>query len=216
MIHEKGMLDEIGKAFVNLVGEEEIKKITDKAIQSGVAPLEIVQRMKEGIEIVGEKYENGEFFLSELIRAGMIAADLVQIIKPHLSAAQVRSKGKIVIGTVRGDIHDIGKNIVAIMLTVAGFTVDDIGVDVSAEKIVEKVKSEKPSVLALSCLLTNGMDEYKKVIDILKKTGFRKKVKVLVGGRPITSDFAKKVGADGYAKDAVEAIKITEILVGEL
>jgi 5-methyltetrahydrofolate--homocysteine methyltransferase len=197
-----------------LKGVENAKNIVIEALDSGVDPVEVVNAMSKGLEIVGQKYETGEYFLSELIMAGVIAAEITNMLKPHLGRSTEKPVGKVVIGTVRGDLHDIGKNIVIAMLSSAGFSVVDLGIDVSCEKFVEAVEKERPDILDMSCILTVGMDEMRKVIEELRRVGLRGNVKVMVGGRPITSQFAEKIGTDAYGSNAVEAVRMAKLLVG--
>lgn len=197
-----------------LVGIENVKNIVIEALNSGINPVDVVEVMSKGLEDVGEKYEKGEYFLSELIMAGIMASEITKILKPHLEKSAEKLTGKVVIGTVRGDLHDIGKNIVIAMLSSAGFKVVDLGIDVPFEKFVSAVVREKPDILGMSCLLTIAMDEMKMVIDKLKEAGLRASVKVMVGGRPITQNFANEIGADAYGSNAVEAVKIAKALAG--
>lgn len=194
---------------------EMLKNIVIKALDSGVDPVDIVKAMSKGLEVVGEKYESGEYFLSELIMAGILASEITNVLKPHLRRSTQKPLGKVVIGTVRGDVHDIGKNIVIAMLSSVGFTIIDLGIDVPCEKFVETVKKERPKILAMSCLLTVGMDEMGRVIEELSKVGLRENLKVMVGGRPISSQFAELIGADAYGSNAIEAVKIAGAIVRE-
>ena len=192
---------------------EDVNKVVIEVLKSGVDPLDIVNAMNQALEEVGEKYESGEYFLSELMMTGYLASEVIKILKPYLTKTKMETLGKIVIGTVKGDIHDIGKNIVIMMLQAAGFEVIDLGVDVSAEKFVDAVASKKPDIIGLSALLTSTMYEMKNVIDALKEKNLRDTVKVIIGGRPVTEEFAEKIGADGYAEDAVKAVKVVRELL---
>lgn len=212
MSGEQDLPKAIKDAFIQLAGVDKAKELAQEALKT-VSPLTIVQAMRDGLETVGEKYKEGEFFLAELIMAGIMSKELTDTLKPHLIASKSGSKGKIIIGTIKGDVHDIGKNIVAMMLTSAGFDVDDLGVDVSTEKFVEAVKEKKPDILGMSCLLTVGMEELRKVISKLEEESVRSRVKVMVGGRPLTPEFSRSIGADGYAKDAIDAVRVAESLV---
>jgi len=206
-------LKEIQKMVSELAGVESIRNIVVKALSSGVNPIDVVDAMSRGLEDVGERYERGEYFLSELIMAGIIASEITNILKPHLEKSAEKPAGKVVIGTVKGDLHDIGKNIVIAMLSSAGFRIVDLGIDVPSEKFVDAVKREKPDIVAMSCLLTIAMDEMKTLIDKLKEASLRGGVKVMVGGRPITPQFAEEIGADAYGSNAVEAVKIAKTLI---
>jgi len=206
-------LKDIQNVVSELVGVENIRNIVTKALGSGVSPVDVVNALSKGLELVGEKYERGEYFLSELIMAGIMASEITNVLKPHLERSIEKPIGKVVIGTVRGDLHDIGKNIVIAMLSSTGFKVVDLGIDVPPEKFGDAVKREEPDILGMSCLLTMAMDEMKRVIDKLREASLRGSVKVMVGGRPITQDFANEIGADAYGSNAVEAIKIAKALI---
>ena len=198
-------LGEIEHAFGEVSGVDQMRRYVEMALAEKIHPLEIINSMRKGLSAAGRKYEQGEFFLSELVMSGIMAQELSVMLKPYLRRDESQSLARIVIGTVKGDLHDIGKNLVSTMLSSAGFEVQDLGVDVPPEKFVEIVKREKPRIIAMSCLLTVAMDAMKNVMDRLTDSGFRSRVKVLVGGRPITSDFAQQIGADGFGTDAIEA-----------
>ena len=183
-----------------------MKSRVKMALAEKIPPPKIIQSMREGLSTAGRKYEEGEYFLSELIMSGIMAQELSKMLRPYLQSSSNQVLGKVVIGTVKGDLHDIGKNLVSIMLSSAGFEVIDLGVDVSKEKFIEAVEKENPNIVGMSCLLTIAMDEMKETLDGLAEAGLRKKVRVLVGGRPITLDFAREIGADGYGSDAIEAV----------
>jgi methylmalonyl-CoA mutase cobalamin-binding domain/chain len=174
----------------------------------------IVDVLSRTLIEVGDKYEKGGLFLSELMMIGYQASEIASQLKPYLTKNQIYRRGKIVIGTVSGDIHDIGKNIVIMMLQADGWEVLDLGVDVPAEKFVKAVR-EKPDVLCLSALLTSTMNEMKTVIEALEKNGLRDNIKVIVGGRPITRMIAKEIGADGYADDSIAAIRVIREMAGQ-
>ena len=204
------ILQKIRDCIVNLDLEGALENVR-KALENKVSPGEIVSRsIVEGMNIVGEKFEKGEYFLSELIVAGEIGKEITKLLDPYLKAekAELKKLGKVVIGTVRGDLHDIGKNIVAMMLEAAGFEVIDLGADVPPEKFIEAVKQHSANIVAMSALLTVTMPEMKTVIEELKKAGLRDKVKVIVGGAPVTEEYAKNIGADGYGETAVEGVRI--------
>jgi len=207
-------LQEIRRSVSEISGVDTVKALVAKALDSGVDPVDIIEAMNRGLVEVGEKYETGSFFLSELIMAGILATEITGMLKPYLEKTSEKTLGKVVIGTVRGDLHDIGKNIVISMLSSAGFKTIDLGIDVPVERFIEAIRREEPDILAMSCLLTSAMEEVKKVIEKVKKTGLRGKVKILIGGRPITPEFAEEVGADSSSRNAVEAVKIAKALVG--
>ncbi|MEM2273524.1 MAG: corrinoid protein [Candidatus Bathyarchaeia archaeon] len=205
------ILDEIKRAIVNL-NVEGIQKLCMKAIEVGIPAYDIIIKgFSKGLEIVGEKYEREEYYLAELVVAGEIIKEGMKVLEPHLKSGEAKKIGKVAIGTVRGDLHDIGKNIVATLLRAAGFDVIDLGVDVPPERFIEAAKEHKPDIIAMSALLTTTMDEMENVIKALKEAGLRDKVKVIIGGAPITEEFAKKIGADAAAKDAIEGVNICKM-----
>ena len=206
LLGEEGLLEKIERAFAEVLGVDEMKTRVEMALAQNIPPFKIIQSMREGLSKAGRKYEEGEYFLSELIMSGIMAQELSKMLKPYIQSSRNQFLGKVIIGTVKGDLHDIGKNLVSTMLSSAGFEIIDLGVDVSTEKFIGAVEKENPDIVAMSCLLTIAMDEMKGTIDVLKQTGLEKKVKVLVGGRPITLDFAREIGADGYGSDAIEAV----------
>jgi len=212
------MGEEILEKIKNLMVDLEIDRVKEavqEALNKNIPPLTIIDKaLSPAMEIIGEKYEKGEYYLAELVVAGDTFKEVMDILKPYLKKQTLKKLGKVVIGTVRGDLHEIGKNIVATMLETAGFDVYDLGVDVPPEKFVEKAKEVDADIVALSALLTTTMIEMKNVIDEFKKAGLRDKVKIIVGGAPVTEEYAKKIGADAYGKDAVEAVKICKQLVG--
>jgi len=194
---------------------EKVKENVSSALRKGIEPLKIVDSLADGMRMVGERYEAGEFFLPELMMAGEIMKGAMAIITPFLRRSErVQRMGKVVLGTVEGDLHDIGKNIVKTMLTSAGFEVVDLGADVSAKRFVESVRKEQPKIVGMSALLTSTMDGMKEVVDELKREGLRKGLKILIGGAPIEEDFARRIGADAYGKDAMDAVRKAKDLVG--
>lgn len=205
---EQSLLLSLKEAIVNLDFDGS-KRLAQEAIARGIPPNEIISRgISAAMEEVGKKFEDSEYFLSELIVAGEISKEITQMLQPYLKGTDIKSMGKVVIGTVKGDLHDIGKNIFGMMLESAGFEVIDLGSDVPTEAFVEAVKNNKPDMVGMSALLTVTMVEMENVIDALKRAGLRDKVKVIVGGAPITEEYAKKIGADGYGKDAVAGVEI--------
>ena len=208
MVAENRLLEDVRKAFAEVASVDAARACVKKALDAGVSSLDITGSMSEGLEEVGRRYEKCEYFLSELIMAGIMATEVSSMLKPLGSTPErPSSTGKVVIGTVKGDVHDIGKNIVSAMLMSMGHDVVDLGVDVPAERFVEAVRSEKPDILALSCLLSHAVGQMQKVIDQLSSSGLRQKVKVVVGGRPIDRKSAMAMGADGYAEDAMKALE---------
>jgi 5-methyltetrahydrofolate--homocysteine methyltransferase len=161
---------------------------------------------------VGARFERGEFYVPEMLVAARAMQAGLAVLKPHLAEGGVQMRGKVVIGTVKGDLHDIGKNLVAMMLEGAGFEVIDLGTDVAPEKFAAAVREHKPSLVGMSALLTTTMKAMQPTIEAIEDIGLRTQVKVLVGGAPITEDFAKSIGADGYAADASRAVAIAKSL----
>jgi len=208
MPSEKKILGKLRDAVVNL-DIEGVKRASDDVLKAGIpAYRAVIEGMAKGMEIVGQKYEDGEYFLAELIMAGETMKEGMTVLEPHLKAGDIRAAGKVIIGTVRGDLHDIGKNVVITLLRAANFDVVDLGVDISAEQFVEAVQKHNPDIIAMSALLTTTMIEMENVMNSLKKAGLRGKLKVIIGGAPITPDYAKKIGADAAARDAVEGVRI--------
>ena len=171
------------------------------------------QGMIAAMAEVGERFEKGDYFVPEMLIAARAMQQGLTILKPHLQLSDIVSEGKVVIGTVKGDLHDIGKNLVSMMLEGAGFEMVDLGTDVSADKFLESVKEAEADVVAMSALLTTTMPGMKTVIDTLKEAGLRDKVKVIIGGAPVTESYAQEIGADGYASDASRAVKVTKALL---
>jgi corrinoid protein of di/trimethylamine methyltransferase len=202
------ILNSIRDSLVNLDFDKS-KEYTQKAMDLGIDPQEVILKsIAQGMEIVGKKFEASEYFLSELIVAGEIGKEITKVLEPKLKDVEVKKIGKVVIGTVKGDLHDIGKNIVSMMLEASEFKVIDLGADVSPEIYVDAVKKEKPNVVAMSALLTVTMVEMKNVVDSLKEAGLRKKVKIIIGGAAVTEEFAKSIGADSYGANAVEGVRL--------
>ncbi len=181
---------------------------TNKAVQGRVDLMKIADALTGAVKQVGDAFGSGEFFLPELVIAGEAMKNAMRIVETELKkTGTLKTLGVIVIGTVAGDIHDIGKTLVATLLASAGFEVIDLGVDIIASKFVEAVKTYKPNILAMSALLTSTAPEQKKVINLLRNEGLRDDVKVLVGGGAITKELAAEIGAEGYAATAPEAVK---------
>jgi 5-methyltetrahydrofolate--homocysteine methyltransferase len=177
-------------------------------LAQGKSPSEIIKKgIIEALDIVGKKFAEGECYIPEMLVSAKASQKGLEIVKPLLVKAGFQPKGKIVVGTVKGDLHDIGKNIVAMMLEGAGFQVIDLGYDVAPEKFVEALKDEKAAILALSCLITTTMISMKNTMDAIREAGLFGKIKVMIGGPPTTEDFAKKIGADFRGKDAYEAVE---------
>jgi len=210
------ILEEIAVTLSELEDSAKIRGLIDKALAQRVPVAEIIEEgLRKGLDLVGKKYENGVFFLAELLYAGSIMNDALQMLRSNLDLKGVEPKGVVVLGTVRGDMHDIGKNIFKMFAIASGFEVHDLGVDVEPETFVDKLRETKAEILGLSSLLTTTLWEIKNVIEKLNKAGMRDGVKVLIGGNAVTKDFAREVGADEVALDAVEGVKICRRWVGK-
>jgi len=184
-----------------------VVKAAREAMDAGVDPLRaITDGMAPGMSIIGEKFETGEYFLSELVVAGDVMREGLKVINPYIGEEGSKRRDKMVIATVEGDMHDIGKSIVATLLIARGFEMADLGVDVPAEKIVDAVKEHKPAILGLSALLTVTMPKMGEVIAALKTAGLREKVKVIIGGSSVSAKFAESIGADHSTNNAVEGV----------
>ena len=184
------------------------------ALESGIAPKTILDdALIGGMSVVGQRFEEGEYFVPEMLVSARAMKVGLAILRPRLVEDSVEPVGRVVIGTVRGDMHDIGKNLVGMMMEGAGFEVNDLGVNVSAEQFVEAASGGKADIIALSALLTTTMPNMGEVITKLEQTGDRATVKVLVGGAPVTAAFAERIGADGFAPDASQAASLARSLV---
>jgi len=205
-VAERKILNRIKDSIVNF-DSDALQKACSEALDAGIPAYRCVtDGMAEGMRIVGEKFEAMEYFLCELIMAGETMNEGLKILEPRLKAGEVRSPGKVVIGTVLGDLHDIGKSVVVALLKSAGFEVVDLGLDVAPESFVEAVRKEKPDIVGMSALITPTMPYMGTTIKALEEAGLRKKVKVIVGGASVTPEFAKMIGADAFARDAVEGV----------
>jgi 5-methyltetrahydrofolate--homocysteine methyltransferase len=196
-----------------LEGQPATSELVSEAVDKGVEPEKIVlEGLTKPMEDVGIKFEKGEYLIPDMLAAAECVGAAMDILSPHLLKAGVESKGKFVIVTVAGDVHDIGKNIVAIMLKGAGYEVIDLGNDVASERIVKAVKDQQAPFLGLSALLTTTMRNMSDVVKKLEEEGLRDKVKVLIGGAPTSTDFAKQIGADAHCRDAFQAIDVLKQL----
>lgn len=205
---QERVLSKVKDALLNL-DMNEAPKAAEEAVELGIAPsLIVLEGIAKGMEGVGERYENNEYFLAELLISGEIMNRVLKVLEPHLKMERAEATGRIVIGTVKGDLHDLGKSIVITLLKSAGFEVHDLGIDVPAEKLVKEVKDSKADILALSALLTTSMMEMRTVIDALKKAGIRESVRVIIGGHPVSEEFAKEIGADAYGETAFRGLEI--------
>jgi len=193
---------------------DDVKKLTQEAIDGGESPETILkQGLIQAMEQIGVRFKNGEIYIPEVLIAARAMHAGMDVLKPILSKSNSPMMGKVVIGTVKGDLHDIGKNLVIMMFEGGGFEVVDLGVDISAGKFIEAIQKHKPQVVAMSALLTTTMREMKTTLDAISKAGLSKQVKTIVGGAPLTEKFAKEIGADGYAPDAASAVDVVKSFI---
>jgi len=194
---------------------KEIESLVREICKTGIALDTVIQEgLIAAMDVVGQRFSAGEIFVPEMLVSAMTMKLGLNIVKPLLTGEAGAPKGTILMGTVKGDLHDIGKNIVVMMLEGAGFRVIDLGVDIDVEKVVANVAEIRPQVLGLSALLTTTMPEMKRVIEELRARGLRDRVRIMVGGAPVDAAFAEKIGADGYGKDAVQAVALAHSFVG--
>lgn len=205
-------LDEIRKGIIegDLVT---VSSLVEQALQEKIEPHAILDVMTKAMSEVGRLFEEGEYYVPEMLVSARAMQNGLDILQPALASGDVKAKGKVVIGTVKGDLHDIGKNLVVILLKGAGYEVVDLGSDVTPEAFVEKIKNSGKCVVALSALLTTTMINMKTVIESITAAGLRKDVKVIVGGAPVTQEFANQIGADGYSADANKAVRLVDQLL---
>ncbi|MBU2536119.1 MAG: corrinoid protein [Chloroflexota bacterium] len=195
---------------------EKTVALTQAAFDAGTNPQDIVaQGLQAGMAVVGEKFSSGEYFLPDMLMAARAMKAALEVLQPALEKTGVLTIGRVVIGTVEGDMHDIGKNVVATFLSGNGFEVFDLGLNVSVQKFIDEVKEKKPDILGMSALLTTTMPVMGKVIKSLEEVGLRSSVKVIVGGAPVTQDYANYIGADSYAHDGGRAVPACKQLLGK-
>lgn len=200
-------------AVVEGAMEETSQKVQD-ALTAGVEPEVILQQgLIAAMKEVGDRFEAGEVYVPEMLISAKSMKFGLELLRPHLVEADVQPLGRVVIATVQGDLHDIGKNLVSMMLEGAGFEVTDLGVDVKPEEIIAAVKEQQPDLVALSALLTTTMENMKTVMTSLKEAGVREELQVLIGGAPVTQDFADEIGAEGFSADASQAAKLAVQMV---
>ena len=212
---DEGFFEKIQKAIVGL-DEKNLAKLTEEVLAAGVDPIEIIDKAYTvGIHKVGELFESGGYFLPELVAAAEMVKEGIARVKKLIPQGQAISKGKVVIGTVKGDIHDIGKNLVATMLSTRGFEVIDIGVDCPPDMFIDRALEENADIIGASCLLTMTAMEENKLIECLKERGIRERFKVIVGGAAINREWAKQIGADGFGEDLNEAVTVALSLLEE-
>jgi 5-methyltetrahydrofolate--homocysteine methyltransferase len=192
----------------------EIEGRVARAIDEGIDPTTIIDDgLIAAMDVVGQRFSDSEIFVPEMLVSALTMKMGLDVVKPLLKTDDAQSRGTIIMGTVKGDIHDIGKNIVIMMLEGAGFQVVDLGVDLTVEKLVEQIETIGPDLLGLSALLTTSMPEMRRSIQVLQEKGLKEKLKVMVGGAPVSPAFAKEIGADGYGADAAEAVELARRLI---
>ena len=208
----------MSKELVNAIAdmrEEEALKLVGEMVEGGTEPMAILDAAREAMVVVGQRYDKGDYFLPELILAGEMLNQITNIIKPELAKLpEIKRHGKVLIGTVEGDIHDIGKNIVSFMLDVNGFEVLDLGVDVSPQKFVEAIRDSQPQVVGLSGFLTLAFDAMKETVEAIETAGLRDEVKIMIGGGQVSEEIRKYAGADAYGKDAMSGVSLAQEWIG--
>ncbi|MDK2880799.1 MAG: hypothetical protein PWQ99_574 [Clostridia bacterium] len=207
-------MKEVAEAVIE--GDEDaVPELTRKAVEAGIEPLKIINEgLTRGIEVVGDRFAAGEYFLPDLLLGAKAMEAGIAVLEPLLAGVNREFIGRVIMGTVHGDLHSIGKNIVIMMLKSAGFEVIDLGVDVPTDRFIEKIKELKPDIVGISALLTTTVGKQKEIIETLKEEGLRDSVKVMIGGAPINQTWADQIGADGYAEDATTAVKLARRLIG--
>ena len=196
-----------------MIGQPGVTELVEKALASGLGIQNIITKgLSGGMDIVGQKFEAGEYFIPDMLASAEAVSAAMDILQPRLAASDIKTKGTIIVATVKDDLHDIGKNIVSILLRGAGYTVRDLGNNVNAQVIVDAVREEKPQFLGLSALLTSTMARMAVVIQMLEQNGLRDQIKIIVGGAPVSEEFARSIGADGYGADGFQAVAVVEAL----
>jgi 5-methyltetrahydrofolate--homocysteine methyltransferase len=197
----------------DMVGQPGVTELTEQALASDISLHDIITKgLTEGMTIVGQKFEAEEYFIPDMLASAEAVGAAMEILEPHLAKSGIKPKGKIIVATVKGDLHDIGKNIVSILLRGAGYIVKDLGNDVEPQAIVDAVREEDPEFLGLSALLTSTMVHMGDTVKALTESGLRDKIKIIIGGAPVSEEFAGSIGADGYGADGFQAVAIVESL----
>ena len=208
------MTDDLVTAIADL-HEEEALGIAKERLDAGDDPLKILGDSRKAMEIVGKRFESKEYFIPDLVYSGEILREITEMVKPKLDkVVETERLGKVIIGTVAGDIHDIGKNIVTFMLDISGFEVHDLGVDVPTQKFIERIEETKAEIVGLSGFLTLAFDAMKETIDVIRDAGLRDKVKIMIGGGQINDEIRKYTGADAYGRDASSAVSLAKEWTG--
>jgi 5-methyltetrahydrofolate--homocysteine methyltransferase len=193
---------------------EQVSALTKKAKEEKIQPKQILDEgLIDGMNVIGERYKNHEIFLPQVLLAAKAMYAGMDLLRPLFTKGAMPTRGKVVLGTVQGDLHDIGKNLVGIMLKGAGFEVVDLGNDVSPERFVQAAKAENASVIGMSALLTTTMPVMKRTVDLLKETGLGERIKTMIGGAPVSEEFASSIGANAYGYDSVKAVEIAKTIV---
>jgi 5-methyltetrahydrofolate--homocysteine methyltransferase len=213
---ETSMADQ--EKFYNALSQgkvDEVKQLTQEALKGGESAEKVLKEgLIQAMDRIGVRFKNCEIYIPEVLIAARAMHAGLAILKPILAKSAGVMLGKVAIGTVKGDLHDIGKNLVAMMMEGGGYEVVDLGTDVSSDRFLQAIKEHQPQVVGMSALLTTTMKEMKTILDIIQEAGLRKQVKVIIGGAPVTERFAKEIGADGYAPDAASAVSLVKSLIG--
>lgn len=196
-----------------MIGQPGTTELTERAIALSIDVKDIINKgLTAGMDIVGQKYETKEYYIPDMLAAAEAVGAAMELLEPHLAKNNIESKGKVIVTTVKGDLHDIGKNIVAILLRGAGYAVKDLGNDIAPEVIVAALREEKPQFLGMSALLTSTMPHMGDTIQAIAESGLRDTVKIIVGGAAVSKEFAQSIGADGYGADGFDAVRVVESL----
>lgn len=196
-----------------MAGEPGVTELVEQALASGVPIRDIVSKgLTGGMDVVGQKFEAGQYFIPDMLASAEAVGAAMDMLQPRLASSGIKTKGTILVATVKDDLHDIGKNIVSILLRGAGYVVKDLGNNIDTQVIVDAVREDKPQFLGLSALLTSTMARMEDVIRILEENGLREQVKIIVGGAPVSEEFARNIGADGYGADGFQAVAVVEAL----
>ena len=208
------ILNEISE-FLQKGKANEVKELVQKALDEGMDGKKVLNEgLMAGMGIIGEKFKKNEVYVPEVLIAARAMNAGIEVLKPVMAEEDEEAKGRVVLGTVKGDLHDIGKNLVKIMMEGKVLEVIDLGIDCPAEKFIESAKEKKAQVIACSALLTTTMTEMENIVKAVEEAGIRDKVKIMIGGAPVTKSWAEKIGADGFAKDAITAVALAKRLVG--
>jgi len=209
------ILEEIASEVVK-GDSDSVERLTTKALSQGVSAEEVLNKgLVEGMDVVSKRFKNNECFIPEVLISAKAMKSGMETLKPLLAKANVKPQGKVIIGTVKGDLHDIGKNIVSMLLQGAGFDVVDLGADVGKEKFLEYAKKENPDILGMSALLTTTMIYMKEVLETIRNASLEKEIKIIIGGAPLTQSYADAIKADGYAPDAASAVDLSKSLLNK-